>query len=557
MGIRVTFDGNQTLEASGYSVSESSSPLAAGDTSGGTGSFSLTFPRATKSDGVVFRAGSLRETISKFTPAVLVGKSVTLGDNRRGRTFGVVTGFSESESSRTFTLTCRGNLSRLDVYNIQSQPFSGTLGNAFRYYVSLAKGVSAGSVFIDPDLESKSVRFPGWNGDLWFHLKQMAMTADADISLVSGLIVLRPIRTRVATRNRETDLTRDLQAGTLAQFVEVYQYNNTAITNQLVYPPGGWTPEVQVLNVNAGETSEYTLQLSSSLSSFQQPVMDTVVTQNEDSRSVYTVVANDGLPVSPALWSSRGGRVEISLNPDTTSLTVRLTGATGIPLATGGAATSFALALASDTSGNRYSTLRLVGSGVRFDKQKIRLATGIPATRTGTEVGATVDNPFVSTHAEAMRIGMRLANEYSGPKAKLSGTVIGVNRASDEGTSRATIYAAVQAVHEGKTYATVQTEYAAMTYAGVQDLWTAADEDSFDNQTFGNVNGARYFDDISRRWYRIREATVNRDTISISAEDDLTMGDARTFYTGKTYAAVQTILSGMAYELIERVGLYG
>ena len=43
MGIRISVGGN-VQHASGYSVSEESSPLSAGDTSGSVGSFSITGP---------------------------------------------------------------------------------------------------------------------------------------------------------------------------------------------------------------------------------------------------------------------------------------------------------------------------------------------------------------------------------------------------------------------------------------------------------------------------------------------------------------------------------
>src|SRR5690606_11121151 len=117
------------------------------------------------------------------------------------------------------------------------------------------------------------------------------------------------------------------------------------------YPPGGWSPDVEILNVNAGEIAEYTLELSASVSAIQTPTMLTSVTPEHATSSVYTIVANDGLPVTEALWSSRGGSLIVRINPDTQSLTIRMRGATGVPLSTGGAATNFLVALASDPSG--------------------------------------------------------------------------------------------------------------------------------------------------------------------------------------------------------------
>src|SRR5690606_33369235 len=105
----------------------------------------------------------------------------------------------------------------------------------------------------------------------------------------------------------DTGRSRSLQVQSTAQSVEVYEYDLEWVEDGLMYPSGGWTPEVAVLNVNAGETAEYTLTdpwLSASLVSIQEPEMVTFVSQEHDSSSVYTVVADDGLPVAPGLWAS-------------------------------------------------------------------------------------------------------------------------------------------------------------------------------------------------------------------------------------------------------------
>ncbi len=122
----------------------------------------------------------------------------------------------------------------LNVYGIQAQPFVGTLRAAFEYYLSLA-GLTT-DLFVDDSIGSRPVVFPGWSGELWYYLKLMAAAQDCDVSLVSGIILLRPIRSRIATQDRDTDRGVSSGSTTLAQAVEVYQYDNRAITNELVYP---------------------------------------------------------------------------------------------------------------------------------------------------------------------------------------------------------------------------------------------------------------------------------------------------------------------------------
>jgi len=504
LGIRVTI-GDHTFEAHDYSVQESATPLAAGDPQGAVGLFSISLPMPDR--GITGAQDTGWKRIRTFGPQVLIGQPVTLYDTTRGTTFGVVNAARETEATATIELECISGLGDANVYGVQAQPFVGTLGDAFEYYVSLAG--AALETAVDEEIADRPVVFPGWNGELWYYLKQMAAATDTEIHYVEGVVTLRPLRQREIAQGRLTSRDRSLSTQALAQAVEVYYYGNYPIENEPVYPPGGWTPELEILNVNAGETAEYTLELSASVSSIEAPVMEEFVDRFHYSSSVYTVVANDGLPVDPDLWADNGGRVEISINPDTISLNVRLTGATNVPTTYGEAATNFSLALASDTTGNRYSTLRIIGTGVAFNKRKKRIRTGIPASKTGTEIGVTIDNPFLSTVNDVYRAGTRAARQYAGQVPAISGDTIAVNT-----------------------------------------LQTAGDP------VFGNVNGARYFDRATRRPYRIRQATVTPGSISFQADDDLTFGDMDEFHIGRTYADVQAIYDGLTYQQVEWAGLY-
>lgn len=566
MGFKVTFTGlpsgtSGTLQASDYSVEEAATPLTAGDSSGQVGTLSLTFPIPDPS------LSTSRATPWRFLrtlgETVFIGTEVRIDDPRKGFTLGKINSANVSRDGGTLTLSGISRLGSLNVFGVQAQPYVGTLSGAFTYYLSLANITT--DFFIDPDIASKPVVFPGWNGELWYNLKLMTAAVDCDISLVSGIILLRDIRKRVATSNR--DLTRSVTTGggTLAQSVEVYQYGNQPITNKLVYPPGGWSAEVDVLNVNAGEEQEYTLELSASVASIQKPVMQTFVAESYSTSSVYTIVADDGLPVPPALWAGNGGNLTVTISPDTTHLIVRLRGATGVPTASGVAATNFSVALGSDTTGNRYSTLRIVGTGVAFNKTKHTFRTGITASQTATQVGVTIDNPFISTADDVYRSGTRAAKEFTGTTMTLSGSVTAVDRRGDSGQATYPTYAQVQTtlatiLGGTPTYAQVQTYYnttlGLTSYQAIQDYWYNYFRDDDVDQVFGNVQGARIYDKRSRKWYRIRQGSLRPDDIGIgSADDDLTNGDIQLAYTGKTYAQVQTILSGLTYRQVEMAGI--
>lgn len=561
MGFRVDIDGLK-IEIADYSVEEASSPLAAGDSSGAVGSFTVTVPVPDPSLPLPSRDTPWRK-IRLLGPQFLINQPLRLFDSRKGFTVGTIRSSDISHDGGTITLSGTSRLGQLNVYGIQAQPFVGTLREAFTYYLGLAN-IST-DLFVDDEIADREVVFPGWAGELWYYLKLMAAAQDCDISLVSGVILLRAIRKRIATNDRDTARAVATGGDTLAQAVEAYQYNNRPITNEIVYPPGGWNPEVDVLNVNAGETVEYTLELSASVTSFQTPVMQTFVSQDHNSSSVYTVVADDGLPVSTALWAASGGSVSIEISPDTTHLIVSLTGATGVPNASGSASQNFSLALGSDATGNRYSTLRIVGTGVAYTKVKKRVRTGVPAIRTATEIGVTIDNPFISTTNDLYRAGTRAAKQYAGAVMSLSGAVTAINRRGDTGQATYPTYGQVEAELKSAlggtpSYGDVQSHYNGLgliTYEEVRQYWFEFFRDDDVDQVFGNVQGARIYDRKSRRWYRIRQGNLTPSSIGIgSADDDLIHEDIQTLYDGLTYEQVEDILDGFTYREVELIGLY-
>lgn len=529
-----------------YSDQEAATPLAAGDSSGQVGTISLTVPE-------VDRELRPDHPLVKYGDNWVIDRSVRLEDSRKGFTLGKVTSIGTSRGSGTIQITANSRLGELNVYNVQAQPFVGVLADAFQQYLALANVTT--EFLADPSIASQQVVFPGWNGELWYNLKQMAAAIDCDISLVSGVILLRPIRQRVATRGRDVERAASTGGGTLAQSIVVNQYNNRPITNQLVYPPGGWSEDVTTINVNSGESVEEVLQLSASVSSIIQPSAQTFVSQLHDTSSVYTVVGDDGLPIPPAQWTARGGRLRVAINPDTTSLTVYITAPTGIRNKDNKEIGVYGIALSSESNTGRYSTLRILGSGVAFNKEEIRVATGIPASQTATEVGITIDNPFLTTRDQVYTAGVRAVRDYSGTAMSINGTVTAINQRGDTGDVKLRTYGEMQTIHLGRTYEAVQTLNAGKTYLQVEDAFNSGIQNDFENQVFGNVAGARIWDERSRRWYRIRTGTMNPSLIQFEAEDDLTHGDAFSYFGKQTYADMQMLYNGFSYKEVDLMGL--
>ncbi|MDF2506264.1 MAG: hypothetical protein K0Q52_123 [Microbacterium sp.] len=527
MGVLATVDGDP-IELQAYSVVEASTPLSVDDSTGQVGSFTMALP--TGSDA--------------RTHLLMQGAPVRLADTRNGFTVGTLQGVGQTADTHLTALTSLSRLADLNIYYVTAAPFAGTLGAAFAYYFSLA-GITSG-FRIEPAIANKQVAIIGWSGELWFHLKSLAAAHMAEISLVSGSIIVRPVRQREAIPGRDTARARALPGTQLARAIEVYHYETEEIFDRLVYPIGGWSTEAPILSVNAGEVTEQTLEIEGSLTSVRQPQFRASVGPQYDAESVYTIVGDDGLPVTEAAWKAGGGYLEVSIAEDTQSLILRARGATGVGNLNKEAIKVFSIAMASNSGSNSYSSLRILGSGIAFRKTKYTIPTGVAPQRTSQEVGITVDNPFLTSIGDVYAAGNRVARRYSGRALGLSGSVTAINQIGDRGVAKLPTVREVQATFEGLTNAQVEAHpiNAGKTNAQIREFWLSTMQGEYENQTFGNVGGARVWDEGSRRFYRIRNATTTPDGISFDAEDDLTNADMQARLQGLTNAQVTALFAG-------------
>lgn len=558
MGIGITV-GSYRFEAIDYGVTEASTPLAGNDTSGSLGGFDFTIPQP--DPDLIGSQETGWAKLIEFGPQFFIDLPVRLSDSRRGFTVGRVSSYAQNENG-SITFECVSRLGDLNIYGVQAQPFIGTLENAFKYYLGLAQ-IST-DLFVDPAVSARSVTYPGWNGELWYNLKMIAAAQDCEISLVSGVILLRSIRLREAARGREISRSRTLPPAQLARTVEVYRYGNRQISGELVYPPNGWRPGFEIITANAGETITQTLQLSASVTYVGQPQPQSFVVETEATQNAYTVVADDDTVIDPGVWSRAGGYVSVVINPDTTSLTLTLGTPTSLRKEDGSPYRTFSLAMPNGSGGQRYASLRILGTGVAYNKVKESVPTSVPASATATEVGATIDNPYVSTWEDVARIGVRAAMRYAGLQMEVSSSLISINKRGDSGDATYPTYGQVETalksvLGSGATYGQVQTRYVTTlglpTYGAIQDYWFSTVQSNFENQAYGNAAGARFYDKRTRRWYRIRSGDFDLGTIETSAEDDLTYGDVGLFYNGKTYGDLQSIFGNFDYQKAWYLGL--
>ena len=518
MAVTVKVGSNpQTTNIEQYSVSEESTPLNAADNTGAVGQLNLSFPES-----------------SQRNDEILLGKTLYLSDYSNGMVTGTVTRVGATDGAASITADSR--LGQL-VPERTIKPFNGTLGDAFRYYLSLGKITT--NIVVDPSLESRSVTYPGRYGSPWEFLKQICVVQRVEIALVSNAVVLRPARQRIAEVVNDISRGWEISNTQMAEAVEVYYYNNRYVDQALVYPYGGWNEEVQVYQVDANEVMEVEVALDGSLTSIMQPApVDYVAKNYTGPTSVYSVSGNDGLPIKAAQWKAQKGKMTVAIQEDTQTLKITITGASEKKYA------PYRIAVTSGA--NAYSSLRIMGTGVMFKKTLLRVPTGVPEALAVSEVGVQIDNPAISTFTDATTAGLAAAQKYAHPEQTISIQASVVNRKGEKGEVTYPVFNVFNTENNGKTFDTWNTEYTGQTFNAMTNEYFELVAGDFENQAFGNVGGARVLH--KNAWYRVRSANISQNGIRYDAEFDTIMTDFNNRWSSGTFDDFNARQTGMTFD---------
>ena len=477
-----------------------------------------------------------------------------------------VTGFNRT--SITFTTSASGVVN-LYVLNNTLAPATGTNVISFRdaqleagtvatpYFdgssIPSGDGTSsqwAGAIDNSVSTNARYVNYQGFTGSVWDFLKQMLIVQACEVSLVSNNIVLRPIRTRTLQMAKNSKVTRTTANSDLAQNVQAYYYNNTWKTNSVCYPSNGVSALVSAYQVDAGAVLIENISVSASLQSILQPtcVASTGITAiYSGSASIYTVAGQDGTPINPAVWTGHGGSITASIGQDQASIDIRIVGATGI----GNAPYTIGV---SNGASNYYAGLYIVGTGTFFAPVLVTVATGSPLTKAATTIGATVNNRFSATAAEAYSIALRTAQRWASPQQAISVSASVVNRPGDKGDVSYPTFALVDTSLSPNTFAQVDTLYLGNTFAQVNAIQQLLVVNNFENQAFGNIAGSRVL--YQQAYYRVSTAQVTQDGITYSAVIDTIFDDVDSMWTGKTFAQFNTRWSSMTFQDAQVIPLW-
>lgn len=368
-------------------VVEDAIPASLGDTFGGVGSISVT-------------------TEVLDNTMVLQGAEIELSFSDGGTRKGTVATISNTDGVASIAgATGMSNLNR----TISAKPVTTTLGDALRQYFQTC-GLATSQYSIDSTIAARSMLVPGWDGNCWEKLKELGAIERFDIGDVDGVVTVGPKRAHAIDVSNAFGSTVDLSESISGRTVETFFYVYKKITNALVYPPaaynedfgttspGGWNNQVEVITATPGEPTVMDVPVMASLSSVQQPVCVTDVGPNYAGPSAYTVMMADGVQtVSPATWKQLGGKVTVEVLPDTQ--TIRITVDAGNNVMDGA---PYRIAMSAGSSSD-YSSLRIMGTGISIEKNRLRMPTSVPAWMTDNDIASSTDSIFCRTQDQARR----------------------------------------------------------------------------------------------------------------------------------------------------------
>jgi hypothetical protein len=473
-----------------YSYTEGSTPLVPGDESGAIGDVSI-------------------DVLDCNDSSILLYKDEYF---LQDRFHGSVVGMVENVTLNNDTLTMGGR-SRLSFLNVTRtlEPRSGSIENVLDYIFGVV-GID-GSVIYEQSLPTATINTPGYEGDLWVFVKQLASAYNFEVTVIRNFIVVRPVRQRVIDGTNLIDQTLQLQDIELAREFDVAYYNYTPETDFLVFPKGGWTPEVPVYQVEANETVEFEVDLEFYLTSVKQPIaQDLVQPTYTGPDSVYSVSGNDRLPVSAAFWNDFGGSMSFEILGPGNRLKITITGPSITELS------PYSISVSDGSTS--YSTLRAVGTGMNFFRELYTEKTGLSVNDTPNEKGQEIDNPAINTLQEAKDYALFARRLYALPRQTFNTSSREFRRL--EGSVPFFFYPTFadfnSSVVAEYSFNNFNSDYGGITF----DQFTTQVLNTVP-QGFGEVSGSRI--QLADAFYRVRNVTITPDTVSIDTEYDTLFSD--------------------------------
>lgn len=231
--------------------------------------------------------------------------------------------------------------------------------------------------------------YPGWTDSVWAKLNELCAATGKEIVLQNDAIIVRDVAsTTVGLDNFIGSPQRSAEKGS-GRHVEVVNQNTSVVSGGVVFDYR--RDQGRTFSVDVNEVNTTNLNVDTWLVSVQQPVPALGQIGAYVAQGSYTVLSSDGLFVPPALWQRGGGSLFVEVAENGTSIDVTTTGPTEVipgyqaPYTVG-----------SIVGTNRSTGVSILGSGVAFSPQVVRVATGADWSIVSEDVSQTINQPFIT-----------------------------------------------------------------------------------------------------------------------------------------------------------------
>lgn len=282
------------------------------------------------------------------------------------------------------------------------------------YYQDYVDSCITGHVIDYQAADDPDVIYPGWTGNVWTKVDELAQANNQEVAVVGGVVTVRDVgQLEINPELFDGPPTIAVDTRGLARSVDIVYQNTDYGDGVVMYD--AYADSNRILQIAAGKTETVTVSTQSYPVLVNNPVpVDTFVV----GPGQYHVIGADDLPVVAQEWIDYGGMVDVGIGPTSNSINITLTGPTvEIPSVPG----PYYLA-ASDGSSN-YATLSISGAGVTTRPLTLHLYTGADPLLVTQEVSATITNIHISTEAQAYDRGVWASDLACGPNVTLTGSL--------------------------------------------------------------------------------------------------------------------------------------
>lgn len=252
---------------------------------------------------------------------------------------------------------------------------------------------------------------PGFNGDLWSHAKELLALHRMDLWYENG---------RLHTGLRETapkpvyalsNVQPSLSQRESAKFIEVVNHRMKAHSKV----PRVFFAADSVYQVATGEVQTFTIQTDHSIDTVNNPACVSGITPYPYTEGVgqYVITGSDGYIVAPGWWEANGGRITVKTTEREGEIEVTIKGPD----------------YDSPRSPFRVSegdagrpALYITGTGIIGEPETLKIPTG--NSKAVTDVGETVDTPFITDRGLAYQAAVQVSLRYASPELKLSASEV-------------------------------------------------------------------------------------------------------------------------------------